>query len=294
MKNILNNKLKNKLITYFFVLVFLFNFSISLNTSFAQSTSPDQVVSDIQKNYSGGLVPDCGRTGNGKAINDKACSPKDAISLVMKIAQIGVFVVVIALVLVLLISGVGYVYYGSNPQYINKMKGYIYNSSAALVIIILLFGIFAFLSAIGFNPEILKFFNQIFAFNDFSFISHAYAQEIPQISTGGSGYINFFSWSSIFSPILLSLKFIINYFVAPALVIATVIAGFMFVKAEGNPQQLDEAKKFIKRVVIGIVIAATAQMVVSILLNTMKDVASQAGISISPSTQATTTDQTGN
>ena len=45
-----------------------------------------------------------------------------AVKLISSLGQVFVYLVIIALVLMLVISGIGYVYYGENPEYIKKWK----------------------------------------------------------------------------------------------------------------------------------------------------------------------------
>jgi hypothetical protein len=278
-----NNLMKNnifikKVFVSIFIFLFILNINLSNNNVFAQNTSPEEALLEIENTFSGGLISDCGRTDPDKMDSSKACSPKDAFSLGTKLLQISIYIIVIALVLTIVISGVMYTYNSNNPAFLSKIKKYIKNSATALGIILLVTAVFALLDAIGFNPDLSNFLRQLFASTDFSIINHAFAQNIPDLSTGSNKYINFFDWDNIFVFAGLVIKFFINYFAAPALVIAVVIAGFMFVKAQGNAAELDKAKKFSKGVVIGIVAAASAQLIVGILLNTVKDISSEAGV----------------
>lgn len=287
-KNLFN---KNLLTIFIFVFV-IFGILFSGPKIFAQDSgvATNEAVKSIENlgNNGKGLIPDCGRTAEG-VITNKVCSPKDAVKLIASLGQVFVYLVIIALVLMLVISGIGYVYYGENPEYIKKWKKYIKNSLYALLIIMGVFTVlFGLLSTLGFNSELLNFFKNIFAFNDlhsFNLFPHAMAQEVPAVSSGGSGYVNFFPQQTIGSLILLTIKFLINYIAGPILVISVIITGFMFVKAQGNATELDKAKKFAMRVVIAIVIAAAAQMIVMITLNTVKDISSQASGSATTTTK---------
>ncbi|MEN9338536.1 MAG: hypothetical protein RI945_261 [Candidatus Parcubacteria bacterium] len=209
--------------------------------------------------------------------NPEKCSPKYLVNLVKTLGQVFIYLIVIALVLTLIISGVGYVYYGKNPGYLLKIKKYISNAFYALLAIMLVFGVvLGLLAAVGFNDQVLNFLKDILAFNpsDIHFFQTAIAQNVPVLDTGSStNYINFFPKQTIGSLLLLTIRFLVNYIAAPALVIGVIYTGFLFVKAQGNPKELDEAKKFAKRVLIGIAIAASATLVVNIALNTVNDVA---------------------
>ena len=278
----LKNILKIK-ITYVFIFSFIiFGILFTTKTLAASSVvATDQAVQSIESlgNNGKGLIPDCGRTAAGVSTN-KVCSPKAAVKLIVDLGQVVVYIIIIALVLMLVISGIGYIYYGQNPEYLRKWKRFMTNSLYALLIIMGVFIVlFGLLSTLGFNSDLLNFLKSIFAFNDFhtfNLLPHAMAQEVPAVSSGGSGYVNFFPQQTIGSLILLTIKFLVNYIAGPILVISVIITGFMFVKAQGNASELDKAKKFAMRVAIAIVIAAVAQTIVMITLNTVKDISSQA------------------
>ena len=269
---------------------FLMNgFIFSTPKVFAQSGSSatDQAVQGLNNlnNNGQGLIPACGRTGS--AATDNACSPKQAAQLLKNLFQVVMYLIIIALVLTVVFSAIGYVFYGKSPEFLNKRKKYIKNSLEAILYIGVLFIVlFGLLSALGFNAQLLDFLKQLFAFNDFSLIPHALAQQnVPVIPTTGNNYINFFPGQTIISIILLTVKFLVNYIAGPILVIAVIGSGFMFVRAQGNPTKLGEAKAFAMRVLIAIVIVAAAQMFIAIVLNTIK---TAPGFS-SPTTQTTTT-----
>ncbi|MEI6352700.1 MAG: hypothetical protein WCO35_02065 [Candidatus Nomurabacteria bacterium] len=276
MKKIINNNLFKKIIinisVSLSVLLFIFNSFVSAHHVSAQATDNAVQSIDALSNNGNGLIGDCGRTEQGKVTN-QVCSPKAAVTLIAKLAQVFVYLIVISLVLILVVSGVGYVYYGDKPEYLIKIKKYIKNGTIALLMIMLVFtALFGLLTVLGFNAQLLDFFKQIFAFNDFGIIPHAMAQEVPVLATNNNHYLNFFSGQTIGSLVLLAIKFLVNYFAAPILTISVVIAGSKFVLAQGNQIKLDEAKKFAKRVIIGIAVAAAAELIIMVLLNTINDV----------------------
>ena len=288
----LKNLFKKNLVTFLILLFALGFLSYSQNTfAVVSGVATDEAVKSIENigNNGKGLIPDCGRTLPG-VITDKQCSPKDAVKLIVDIARVVVYLLIISLVLRLLVFAIGYIYRGENPEYLKKWKKGLNSIILSLLILMLMFPLLlGFLSTLGLNSDLLDFSRQIFAFNDFSFFTHAVAQEIPAISSGNSGYVNFFPQQTIGSLILLTIKFLINYIAGPILVVSVIFTGFMFVRAQGNSTELDKAKKFAMRVVLAIAITAAAQMLVMILLNTIKDVSSQAGGVVNNSNTASTT-----
>ena len=217
------------------------------------------------------------------------CTPKAGVDMIKKLGQVFIYIIVLALFITLILSGLGYVFYGKTPEYLNKYKKYITSSVVSLLIIIGVFGlVLGLLAAAGLREDVLSFLKQILANSDTSIFPHAMAQSIPTPSSGADGsYVNLFPGETIGSLFLKIIKVGINYVVAPVLVGATIWSGFLFVKAEGNPEKLQNAKKFAMRVLVGIAVAAAAAMIVNVVLNTLNDVASK----VNTNSQATTTNQ---
>jgi hypothetical protein len=205
--------------------------------------------------------------------------------MLSKLAQIYIYIVVISLVVFLIISGVAYVFKGNNPGYLIKWKKRIQNALTGMLIVVVGMGlVLGILAALGMQTEVLSFLKGVLANNNFSLFPHALAaDDISDISdklstesgTDTVGYINFFPNQSVPSLLLLAIKFTINYIAAPALVGAAIWSGFLFVKAQGSPEALKKAKAFALRVVIGIAIAAAASGAVTVLINTLNDIAAK-------------------
>lgn len=273
------------LLKYLFIILFLFSISISKNISLASTPFGGQEVRSIENlsDNKNGLIPCDPFSGN----EEDKCYPKDAVTLIKKIIQVCIYIAVIALFIMLIIGGLGYVYNGKSAQYLIKWKKYIKNSVIAILIIMIVFGLtIGILSALQMDSSVLDFLKQILAKLDSPIIQKAAAQAVPTSTVGTNGeYVNFFPRQTIGSLILLVIKFLVNYIAAPALVLGAIWSGFLFVKAEGNPQKLVEAKKFAIRVVIGIVVAVSAGILVNTILKTLNEV--------SASTSTTTTTQEG-
>lgn len=284
--------MKNKLLKKIFIstLVFIlflnvFN-NIFIQKVFATGDATEQSLQGLQglSDQKYGLMT-CdpyseNKISDGSSSLDHQCAPVDFFKLFGNIIKVLIFVIVISLVLMIIISGVGYVYTGNSPAYLAKWKKHIKNSVYALLILVFAVGlIFGILAAVGMKSDVLQFIQKMFANNNFIF-QKAYADDISSLANSsltdkGVNYINFFPNQSIPSLILLAIKFLINYIAAPALVGATIWCGFLFVKAEGNSADLGKAKKFALRVLIGILCAAAASTVVNVLLNTLNDVSDE-------------------
>lgn len=264
---------KKTIILVFVLAISFIAFNKTIFTKASAQVFGGQAVQSIEglSDPKHGLMP-CDPYSENK---DEQCSPKDAVTLVKKIGQVALYLIIISLFVMIVVGGLGYVFYGKTPQYLNKWKKQIKNSVLAVLLIIGVIGlVLGILAAVGMEGQILDFLRQILAGTKTSLFNQAFAQEIPALDPGPEGgYTNFFPRETLGSLVLKIIQVLINYIVAPALVIATIWAGFLFVKAEGNPQKLTEAKKFAVRVVIGIVAAAAAGTMVTVILNSLNEVA---------------------
>ncbi len=272
-------KLKKISSTFILILIFV-SFIYNLNIGKVYAVNQEkldqsfQSINSLSDSRTGLLTCD----PNAAQDSSSSCTPKSAILLGVKLAQVLIYIIIIALILFLIIGGIGYVYNGKNPGYLNKWKKHIKNAVYALLIIV--FGmvlVFGLLSAFRFKSDVLNFIKNLFANLNFQIIQHSYAQSLSSLaekSTNGE-YTNFFPGQTITSIILTSIKFFINYIAAPALIFATIWSGVRFVAAQGNTDKLVKAKKFAFRVVIGIIVAAAAYSASSIFLNTINGVAKE-------------------
>jgi len=271
------------------ILVFLFNINFSVVRAQDDNNAGEQAIQSLQNlsNNQTGLIGCDPYSSNSQ----EACSPKKAFSMVGKLVQVAIYLVVISVVLMIVIGGIGVAYSSNKAATLNKWKKMLRRAVVALLILIggvtLVLG---FLAALGLKTEVLEVLKGLFASNNFNFFSHAIAQDsISQAadqvaSSSGNTYVNFFSGQTVGSLILTIFKVLIRYIAAPALVIAVILSGFNFVKAQGNPEKLQKAKKFALYVVLGIVVTALAQVVISVMLNTIQDIKTKTDASISQST----------
>lgn len=267
MKKSSKENLKNlfkKILTIFFLLIILSPISFS----FAQTTT--SAVSDISKiNADGeGLVPACARQ------DGDVCTLKDLFGMIRPIRDILIYAVIIIIVGYTIYAGIGLVFYGDIPEYRQKLKKIFKNGVISIFILVLAASlVFAALVSLGFNEDILKVLKQIFTFNDFSIINHTFAQTSTATSTS-SQYIDLFPKQNFITILQKTIKFLINFIVAPILTLGVIWAGFRFVKAEGNPEKLASAKKFATWVLIAIVVSVVAPLLVNMVLSTINEIIS--------------------
>ena len=266
MKNIFRKnvfkKISIKIFTIFFLLIILSPISFSLAAVPANSVTdvPSSIPTDGK-----GLVPDCARQ-----YSDKQCTLQDLFGMIKPIRDILIYTVVIIIVGYTMYAGIGLVFYGDIPEYRQKLKKIFMNGVIAIVILVVAASlIFAALVSFGFNQDILNVVKQIFSFDNFNLIPRALAQSTTTASTSNQ-YINLFPQQGLVSPIQKAIRFFINYIAAPILSFGVIWAGFRFVKAEGNPEELASAKKFAMYMVIAIGIAIAAPLIVNILLSTLQ------------------------
>lgn len=269
-KNRLSQKIFLTTFTFFLVIS-----SFSISKTLAQTpddTFGGQTVQSIENlsDERRGLMP-CDPFSDN---TDEQCHPDDAFTLLKTLIQVALYFIIIALFLMLITAGVGYVFNKNSPGYLNKMKKYISYAVVSLIIVIVAMGlVLGILAAIGFDSEVLSLLKKLFAGHDFSLFPRAFAQDIPSPSSDGTGaYKNFFPRETVGSLILKIIKVTTTYIIAPVLVVATIYAGFLFVKAQGKPEEINAAKKFATRLALFILITAAAATVVTVLLNTLNDV----------------------
>ncbi len=267
MKKISKENFKNlfkKITAIFFLLIILSPISFS----FAQTTTSK--VTDVSTiNADGkGLVPPCAHQ------DGPPCTLQDLFGMIKPIRDLLIYAVMIVVVGYTIYAGVGLVFYGDVPEYRQKLKKIFKNGVIAIIILVVAVSIiFAALVSFGFNQDILDVLKQIFSFNDFSFVNHALAQASTTASTSNQ-YVDLFPQQNFITILQKTIKFIINYIVAPILVMGVIWAGFRFVKAQGNPEELASAKKFGTWVLIAIAIAVAAPLLLNMVLSTIQGIIS--------------------
>lgn len=270
MKNVSKENFKNlfkKISAIFFLLIMLSSVSFSFAQDKANSNNNAPDISKINADGKG-LVPACARQ------DGPPCTFQDLFGMIRPIRDLLIYAVIIVIVGYTIYAAIGLVFYGDVPEYRQKLKKILKNGVIAIAILVTAVSlIFAALVSFGFNQDILKVLKQIFAFNDFSFVQHALAQASTTASTSNQ-YIDLFPKQNFITILQKTVKFIINYIVAPILVMGVIWAGFRFVKAEGNPEELASTKKFATWLLIAIVVAIAAPLLLNMVLATIQSIIS--------------------
>ena len=107
------------------------------------------------------------------------------------------------------------------------LKGFIF-------LVVLVGGFFTLaLKLFGVQDDLLKLL-QLFSYG---MVEHAYAEN--------TGLPNPLKYNDVYSLIMAALRLFLRFFVYPALICMWVITGFSFVAAQGNPEALTRAKKWL-------------------------------------------------
>lgn len=260
-----------KILPILLVFIFIIGFTVIKNTS-----------AQIDEGFGVGLVDNIeslNAEGRGLINCDPystdpnlQCNMKNALNLLKSLSKLALYLVIIILFIVLVTSGIGYLFNKTKSDYLTKMKKYITNAVISLGIIVLAIGLtLGILAATGFNSEIMDKLKTMLVNNDITLISKASAQSFSDVSTIGKGfYINLFPGESLGTILLKLIRVTIVYIVAPLSVVAVIYTGFLFVKAQGKSNELIKAKDFATKVAIVIGISAAAIIIVTTVLNTLE------------------------
>jgi hypothetical protein len=105
-----------------------------------------------------------------------------------------------------------------------------------IVVVLIGGGLYAVLIFLGVDPKILEIL-KFFTFSDL--FQHAYAYDQP-------GFLpRFVKADSLYNFILDALRLVMKFFIYPSLIVIWVWTGFSFVLAQGAPEALAKAKKWL-------------------------------------------------
>ncbi len=123
------------------------------------------------------------------------------------------------------------------------------------------------LRSIGLNSEFLNMFNFFFptAFLD-AISTHAYAVQDPTLLPNPVNVDNPLDFLAIL------LHLIIRWFVFPCIIFSWLYAGFLYVKAQGNPTEISNAHSWLWWTFIGTVIIMLAEALFSVLRGTITSI----------------------
>lgn len=213
---------------------FIIALSIGLFSLFFLSATLQSVEAQAvaQKSYSGNDV--CGKDVSS------ACTLQDAKGIINNVITGLVLPLVFAfltLFIMLRIVLAYKAYVEGNASAWKEARTKIANGLLGLLIITLVFGGFfaTLLSVLGVQPWVLKLLQILSQ----GLVPHAYAQEVV-MSTG-----NPVQATSLYDFLLLFVRLTIRWFIYPAVIGMWVWSGFSFVLAQGRPEAITKAKKFL-------------------------------------------------
>lgn len=155
------------------------------------------------------------------------------------------------------------------------------NAALGFLIIVALFGglFFVVLKFFGISNFLLKPLQTILGM----LVPHAYAAD-QQYLPNPLGVTNLYDF------ILLAVRFAVRFFLYPALIVIWVWSGFSFVLAQGNPEGLKNARKWLLWAFVTTIVVFMVQSFLLALQGSVKKILPNSGVTNSVS-NSTTTDQ---
>jgi len=276
--------MKNFLVQFLFLFLIIFSFINLPSVSFSQKQALDLSVinkaeSEIEalSNKGSGLI-DC-----NTSLNTRPCTVKDTFTLLGKLGKFILYIIIISLSIGGICIGAMYPFYGDNPEWLKKNRERLKNLAIAMLLTVSATGfVFAILATLGANKNILDLIKWLIAAKppsiSYFLIERSYAAQDgnllkvihENLNSSDGQYLNVFDTAS---PVILINKvvsFLVKFIAIPMLILALIWTGFLFVKAQGNSTEIDKAKKWAFRSVIGILIAAAAPFISNIFFESLK------------------------
>jgi hypothetical protein len=127
-------------------------------------------------------------------------------------------------------------------------------------------GYVAFLSFVKVDSQFMRVIEQLFSLNvsDILPVIHTYAQETGKLPNPLG------TTTSLFDFLALLLSLVIRWFIFPVIIFSWMYTGFQYVYAQGNPQKLMEAHKWLWWTLIGTVTIMLAEGFTLALQGTFK------------------------
>jgi energy-converting hydrogenase Eha subunit F len=215
---------------------------------------PVLFLSGFQFLFAAGIVGDCGTGATACTLSDLGGVIKNFLYFLLTIA-----VSVIMVIIIVTSVRVMYAKSADKPTELKEAKDKLIRMAIGLALIIgaaTVTTYVAILSDIGVKSEFLKIFD-IFkgktSMIPYFFIEHAYATDTAGKLPNPTNIDNLYSF------LLALIALFVKWVVYPLVVLAWFITGFLFVKAQGNPEKLNEAKKFLLYTFAGTVVILMAQ-----------------------------------
>lgn len=208
----------------------------------------------------------CGKIVNG--VPD-ICNPIEDGKTIIGNLITGVLPVVMALLVVFIILrvlwGVKLMMIDGNPSAMVEARKQIWSSLVGFVVLVLLLGgagvaILTFLGTQDWAIQLLKLFSE-------AIVPHAYAVE-------GRLLPNPLGTNNLYDFVLLFVRLVVRWFVFPALIVMWVWSGFAYVLAQGNPEKISTAHKWLLWAVISTVVVMVTEGFLFALQGTVQQILS--------------------
>ena len=258
---------------YFFIFLillnFLFIFNLNKNSiSFAQNSSNKATTELIEKSEKNLQSVSDGKNGL-IGCDAQDCGLDDLFALFKKIVLILITLIVISAFVLVIYYSILYYNKGDDANFLTEIKAKIKKVFWGLVLVLgSLAIVIGVLQAFGADKSIIMNVKKIFSQTDVSIFPKAFAAET---STSDTSYPTIVG-GSIIKIIITALKVVLNYVVSPILIGYIFMTGILFVKAQGDSKELEEAKKKAKRLSIILLITLIAPVLLNVVLGTLTEV----------------------
>ena len=258
---------------YFFIFLILLNFLFIFNLnkssiSFAQNSSNKATTELIEKSEKNLQSVSDGKNGL-IGCDAQDCGLDDLFALFKKIVLILITLIVISAFVLVIYYSILYYNKGDDANFLKDIKAKIEKVFWGLVLVLgSLAIVIGVLQAFGADKSIIMNVKKIFSQTDVSIFPKAFAAET---STSGTSYPTIVG-GSIIKIIITALKVVLNYVVSPILIGYIFMTGILFVKAQGDSKELEEAKKKAKRLSIILLITLIAPVLLNVVLGTLTEV----------------------
>ena len=200
--------------------------------------------------YSAGLAGTCGD-------GDTACKLTDLGPVIKGGLQFILMITGLVIILAIVRTGLSFANAGDKAQAWKEAKERLKRVVIGMILITIAVSVTGYITLLklgGVGGDVINIISKLFGISmvDVLPVTHAYAQT-GQLANPIPGASNLYDF------LLLILKLFIRWFVFPALVFSWVFTGFKYVSAQGNPEKLTEAHKYLWYTLIGTVIIMLAE-----------------------------------
>ena len=202
--------------------------------------------------YGAGLAGTCGDLGQ------PACTLDGLGPVVQKGLQFILLISGLVIILAVVKTGISFAQADDKATALKEAKERLKRVVIGLILITIAASITGYLALLqlgGVGGNVLDIVSKFFGVKASAFlpVTHAYAQEAGKLPNPIPGATNLYDF------LALLLKLFIRWFVFPVLIFSWVFTGFKYVSAQGNPEKLTEAHKYLWYTLIGTVIIMLAE-----------------------------------